>query len=710
MKSKVQENIKYIFSPRSIAVIGASTRQESVGRAVFSNILFSGYTGIVYPVNPKARGILGVRAYHSVWDIPGEVDLAVVITPSKEVPTVIEECGEKGVKSAIIITAGFKEIGKKGADLEKRVIEISKKHSISLIGPNCLGVINTNPEISFNATFVRGMLKPGNIAFLSQSGALGLAALEYARGKNIGLSKFVSIGNKADINATDLLEALKDDPDTDVILLYLEDLSDPKGFIKLAREITSEIPKRKPILAVKSGRTVEGAKAASSHTGALGSSDEAYDSFFTQCGVLRVETIAELFNYAMAFSTQPLPKGNRVGIVTNAGGFGILATDAAVRHGLKLATFDTKTTAILDKGLPPTANINNPVDIIGDAKKERYTLALESVLKDRNVDGVITIMTPPPMISLKEITSAISDIILKYNKPVMACAMGVTDISESLNILDDKNIPHYRFPEAAARALANMSNYALWLRRPRAEVKTFENVNKKRVKEVLLRAKKEKRKFLPEPEAHQVLQAYGFPVLDFRLAKSELECIDYAKQIGYPVALKIVSPDVLHKVDVGGVKVNINSERDLIKAYNNIIKNVKSSVADANIWGVLVQQMAKKGKETIIGMSRDPHFGPMLMFGLGGVYVEVLKDVTFRVAPIRDLSAQQMIKNIRGYKILKGYRGEKPSDINVLAECLERLSQLVVDFPELNELDINPLIVHEKGKGAKVVDARILIK
>ena len=709
MRTNKKNNAQYIFSPRSIAVIGASTREESVGRAVFSNILFSGYTGIVYPVNPKARGILGVRAYRSVWDIPGEVDLAVVIVPSSQVPIVMEECGEKGVKAAIVITAGFKEIGKKGAALERKVVEISKKYSIAMMGPNCLGVINTDPEISLNATFVREMLKEGNIAFISQSGALGLAALEYAREKNIGLSKFFSIGNKADITENDLLESLKDDPNTDVILLYLEDLTDPKGFIKLAREITSELPKRKPILAVKSGRTIEGAKAASSHTGALSSSDEAYDSFFTQCGVLRVETVQELFNYAMAFSTQPLPKGNNVAIVTNAGGFGILATDAAVRHGLKMATFEKHTYEKLEQGLPHTANIENPVDIIGDARKDRYILALDTVLKDKNVDGAIMIATPPPMIPMKEVIYAISDIILKQKKPVMVCIMGVTDVTPSLKILDENNIPHYRFPEAAARALANLSAYSQWLGRPRAEVRTFKNIDKDTVKKVLNSARKEKRRFLPEPEAHRVLQAYGFPVLDSRLAKNEAEGIKFAEEIGYPVVLKIVSPDILHKVDVGGVKLNIRNEKELKKAYKDIINNVENGKPDARIWGIFIQKMVKGGKEIIIGMNRDPHFGAMLMFGLGGVYVEALKDVTFRIAPISDLSALQMIKDIRSYKILKGFRGEKSSDIDSIAECLERLSQLVTDFCEIAELDINPLIVFDKGKGAKVVDARILI-
>ena len=709
MRENKQENVSLIFSPRSVAVIGASTRKESVGRAVFASILFSGYTGIVYPVHPRARGILGVRAYRSVWDIPEEVDLAVVIVPSAVVPAVMKECGEKGVKAAVIITAGFKEIGGKGAELEKTVTEIAKKYSVSLLGPNCLGVINTNPEISLNATFAGSMPRAGNIAFISQSGALGVAVLGYAQERNIGLSKFVSIGNKADITENDLLAELKDDADTEVILLYLEDLTDPKGFIELAREITGEIPRRKPILAIKSGRTTEGARAASSHTGALASSDEAYDSFFRQCGVMRVETLEQLFDYAIAFAKQPLPRGERVAIVTNAGGPGIMATDACVRHGLQLASFGKRTIENLKKGLPSTANINNPVDVIGDAKEDRYALALKSVMGDRNVDGVIVICTSQSMTGLEEISSVVAEIAARYKKPVMACCMGVTDISKGLKILDEGNVPHYKFPEAAARAMANMSNHARWLARPRTEVRAFKDVNKRKVREILATVKGAKRSFLPEPEAHEVLKAYGFPVLDFRLGRNEKECIQYAGEIGYPVVLKIVSPDILHKVDVGGVRTNIGNEAELKKAYKDILRRVKSAEPRANIWGLFVQEMAKEGKETIIGMNRDPHFGALLMFGLGGIYVEALKDVTFRIAPIRELSGERMIKEIRGYRILEGYRGGTPSDIPAIAECLERLSQLVTDFDEIQELDINPLLVFEKGEGARVVDARILI-
>jgi acetyl coenzyme A synthetase (ADP forming)-like protein len=702
-------HLSHIFSPKSVAVIGASSREDSVGRAIFSNILFSGYTGIVYPVNPKARGILGVRAYHSVWDIPGEVDLAIIIVPSTAAPQVIEECGEKGVKGAVVITAGFKEVGEKGAELEKQVKEKAKKYGIDLVGPNCLGVINTDPAVKLNATFARSMPMTGNIAFISQSGALGVAALEYAHGERIGLSKFVSVGNKADITENHLLEALRDDPLTDVILLYVEDLADPAVFINLARDITSEIGKSKPILAIKSGRTTEGARAASSHTGALAASDEAFDTFFFQCGVLRVESLEDIFDFAKALANQPLPKGDRIAIVTNAGGPGIMATDAGIRHGLTLAPFKEETLARLKEGLPTTANIKNPVDVIGDADHLRYELALDAVLADENVDGALVISTPQMMTDIKDIAHTVTSMVPRYKKPMLTCFMATADISETLAILDEARIPHYLFPEAAARAMANMVRYSQWLNRPRTEVKTFSDVNPAAVRTILQKAKGEKRTFLPEPEAQGVLKAYGFPVLKFKLSKNREECLEAAKEVGYPVVLKIVSPDVVHKVDVGGVKVGIEDEEKLLKAYDQIMTSVKQHKPDADIRGILVQEFAPGGKETIIGMNRDPLFGPMIMFGWGGVYVEALRDVTFRLAPMRESSAPRMIQEIRAYKILQGFRGEPPSDIDAIAECLQRLSQLVIDFKEIKELDINPLMVFPKGKGARVIDARIAI-
>ncbi len=704
------DRLQRLLSPRSVAVIGASTRPESVGRAVFANILLGDYQGIVYPVNPKAKSILGVRAYPSVLEIPDEVDLAVVIVPARAVPQVLEECGAKGVPAAVVISAGFKEIGPEGAALERQVQEIAQKHGIALVGPNCLGLINTAPDVKLNATFARSTPPPGTIAFVSQSGAVGVAALEYAESEHIGLSKFISVGNKAVLHENHLLKALADDPHTDVILLYLEDLEDPKGFIELAREITGELPQKKPILAIKSGRTREGARAAASHTGALAGSDEVYDSLFHQCGVLRVETLEELFEYAQALALQPAPRGDRVAIVTNAGGPGIMATDACVRRGLRLAPLSDETKRKLREGLPPTASVQNPIDLIGDADERRYAHALKLVLNDETVDAVIVICTPQMMANLEAIARTVAEAARSQReKPVLACFMALEELGETLQILERAKIPNYRFPEAAARALAEMAQYTAWVHRPRTPVRTFE-VDREAALTVIQKAQREGRRFLPEPEAHAVLRAYGFPVLRGELATGEEEAVRIAQGIGYPVVLKVVSPQIVHKFDVGGVKLNLKDEAEVRAAYREILGRVREHRTDAEIWGVFVQEFVPGGLETILGLKRDPHFGPLLMFGLGGVYVEVLKDVTFRIAPIRELGAYRMIKQIRAHKLLEGFRGQPPRDVPAIAECLLRLSQLATELEAIEELDVNPLMVFEQGRGARVVDARILLQ
>jgi acetyl coenzyme A synthetase (ADP forming)-like protein len=724
MTTHSRESLEALFAPKSVAVIGASTKPDSLGRAVFKNILFHGYTGVVYPVNPKAKSILGVKAYPSVLDIPDEIDLAVIIVPAIAVANVLEECGRKGVRAAIVISAGFKEIGEEGAQRERELQQIAQRYGIALLGPNCLGIINTDPAVSLNATFAPGMPRQGNIAFISQSGALGVAALEYAQRQKIGLSKFISIGNKADLHENHLLDYLKDDPLSDVILLYVEDLEDPQGFHRLATEITSERPKKIPILAIKSGRTLEGAKAATSHTGALAGSDEVYDSIFMQSGVLRVETIEELFDYAIAFAQQPLPHLTRslyasgegqgevkIAIVTNAGGAGILATDAAVRHGVQLAEFTEETVRKLRELLPPTVNVANPVDMTGEPNEQRYETVVRTVLEDPNVAGVVVIAAPHILMSLENIARHIVRAVQEIHteKPVLACLMAVTDARPAIEILEEANIPHYSFPERAARALAAMARYREWVHRPRTEYRVFTDVQIEQARETIARAKRQGRSLLLEPEAHDVLKAYGFPVLQYRFAKSEDEALQAAREIGYPVVLKIVSPDIAHKVDVGGVKLGIHSDAELRDSYRQMLADVQKAKPDARIFGVFVQEFIKGGKETILGLKRDPLFGPLLMFGLGGIYVEALRDVTFRIAPIRELGVHRMIRQIRGFKILEGFRGEPPSDIDAIAECLARLSQLATQLEEIVELDINPLVVFERGRGARVVDARIVV-
>ena len=702
-------DLQAIFAPRAVAVIGASSRPGSVGRAVFANVLQHGYLGVVYPVNPRAASIMSVKAYPSVTSIPDEVDLSIIIVPSAAVPQVMEECGQKGVKAAIVITAGFKELGAAGAGQEAQVLDAAGRSGLRLLGPNCLGIINTDPQVSLNGSFARLMPLAGNIALISQSGAVGVAALEYAQGERIGLSKFVSVGNKADLNENDFLAYLKDDPKTEVICFYLEDLTDPVRFFQLAQEITGEGGIKKPILAIKSGRTAAGARAASSHTGALAGSDAAYDALFAQCGVMRVESLEELFDYAVAFALQPLPAGNRVAIVTNAGGLGIMTTDAGERYGLTMASFSETTTAQLQQGLPPAANLLNPVDVLGDGGAERYELALNAVLGDSGVDGAIVISTPQLTTDLTEIATAVSQAAATHAKPTLVCQMALTDIDKPLAILTAAGLPHYRFPEEAARALAAMVRYALNLRRPGYEVKTFTDVDKDVVKSLLAGVRAEGRQLLLEPEAHEVFRAYGFPVPPFRWARDEDEAVQGAAAIGYPVVLKVVSPDIVHKFDAGGVRLHLAEEAGVCRAFKEIKASLQALKPAARLMGVLVQPMAPKGRETIFGMSRDPQFGPLLMFGLGGTYVEIFKDVVFKVAPISELWAQRMIRELKGFQIFTGYRGEPPSDLEAIAQCLERLSQLVLDFPQIKELDINPLMVFEQGKGAAVLDARIFL-
>jgi acetyl coenzyme A synthetase (ADP forming)-like protein len=697
-----------VFRPKSVAVVGASNREGSVGNAIFKNILLGDYQGTLYPVNPKAPAISGVRAYENIWSLPEAVDLALIIVPATSVSEVLEQCGRKGVHAAVVVSAGFKEIGPDGAALEQQAIEIARSYDMPLVGPNCLGVINTAPDTMLNASFGRAMPKRGNIAFVSQSGALCAGILDYARGRDIGFSKFISVGNKADVTELDLLQYLAEDDSTDVILMYLETLVDGRAFIDLAREITGEIAHRKPILAIKSGRTTQGAAAARSHTGALAGSDAVYDAIFAQAGILRVDTVEELFDFAVGFSRQPLPKGNRFAIVTNAGGPGIMATDAAIRHGLELAKLRPETLESLKAKLPPTANLFNPVDVIGDAASDRYEAALEAVLGDSNVDGVVVLLTPQAMTEIEATAECVGKLAPRFGKPVLASFLGHVDVSAGVEILERHGIPNYQFPENAARSLGAMARYTQWLKRPRTVERQFK-VDTAAVRNVFARVRAEGRTFLPEVDALAVLNAYGFPTLSHGLAQTQDEAVELLKKIGAPVVLKIVSPDVVHKIDVGGVLLNISTPEEARVGFEKITNGVKQKLPDARLLGVEVVQQASKGTEVILGISKDPTFGHIIMFGLGGTYVEVLKDVSFRLVPIRELGARKMITSIRAAKVFDGFRGEPPADTDSIAECLERLSQLVSDFPEIAELDINPLIVHAKGEGAHVADARVVI-
>lgn len=703
----MEKDIQSIMSPRSIAVIGATNRAGSVGLAVFNNILRAGYRGVLYPVNPKARSVQSVRAFPKIGAIDDEVDLAVIIVPAEMVPSIVQECAEKRVKGVIVITAGFKEVGGHGVELEKNLKAFTRESGVRMVGPNCLGVINTNDAVRMNASFATKMPKAGNIAFISQSGALCTAVLDFAAGRNIGFSKFVSFGNKADVNEIDLLRYLKDDPDTDVILMYLEDITNGRQFLETAREITWDA--RKPMLAIKSGRSPEGARAVASHTGALAGSDLAYDAIFQQSGIQRVEGVYELFNYAVALARQPVPKGNRIAIVTNAGGPGIMATDAAVRHDLALAPLSEATMAKLRETLPSTANIHNPVDVIGDATHERYEAAIRAVLADESVQGAIVILSPQAMTDVLETAQIVPRVAKGIDKPVLCSFMGIVDVSEGVRHLEENGIPSYPFPESAVRAMASMVRFGNLLRLERRQVRRVAADRESAAQIIRQKLADKSRYFMTEKEANEVLQCYGFPVLKNRLVQDPSQLEEALEEVGLPVAMKISSPDIVHKFDAGGVWLKIKSLDEARRAYGEILERCRAFNPEANIQGVLVEKMARGGVEVILGATRDPTFGPMCMFGLGGTFVEALKDVTFRLAPMWEVSAEIMIRSVRSYPVLTGIRGSPPSDIAAIQDCILRLSQMVSDHLEIAELDINPLIVYPAGQGCVVADSRMLL-
>ena len=700
----MSEKLDAIFKPRSIAVVGTSRRDGTIGRVILHNLVSYGFNGPVYPVNPNTEYVNSIKCYPSVSSIPDPVDLVVIVVPKEHVLSIVEECGEKGVKGIVVISAGFKEIGEKGVRLEKEMVGIVKKYGMRLVGPNCMGIINTAEDIRMDATFGNTLPLDGHVGFMTQSGALGNIILEYADELKIGFSKFVSMGNKADVSGNDLLMDFEDDENTNIILMYLESFGNPRKFTKIARRLT----KKKPIIAVKAGRTLAGAKAASSHTGALAGLDVAVEALFEQCGVLRASSIEELFDYVLAFSNQPLPKGKRVAIVTNAGGPGIIATDACASLGLEMSNFNAETYKELEAVLPEEASTQNPVDILGDGGPERYEKSLDIVLNDENVDAVIAIFVPPLMSRPLEVALAISKVSAKYVKPVLGCFMGREEVLSSIQQLEKSNIPAYLFPESAAKSIYGMYKFNKYRQRREGEIRQF-SVDTEKVKSIIEEAKTKGPGYLSKSEVQGILEAYGFLFPASEMAKDEEEAVEIAKRLGFPVVLKVVSPDVVHKSDVGGVLLDLEDEGEVRNGYQNIIPNVKSKFPEAKIDGVLVQKMVKGGKETIVGMSLDPNFGPLVMFGLGGIYVEYLKDVSFRIAPISDLDACEMIRNLRSYPLLAGVRGEEPVDIASIEEYIQRLSRLVEDFPEIEEMDVNPLVVFEKGRCCNVLDARIRI-
>ncbi|HHY76103.1 MAG TPA: acetate--CoA ligase [Firmicutes bacterium] len=698
-------DLRSLLHPKSIAVIGASKTPGKIGNAVIENIKASGYTGEVYPINPKETEIAGYKAYPNIKDVGKPIDVAVFCVPAAASLAVAEDCGQAGVKHLIVITAGFKEIGPEGKKLEEDLVKIARKYGMRITGPNNLGVMDTHTPM--NATFAKDFALKGNIAFISQSGALCVAILDWSFQRGLGFSQFISIGNKADLNEADFIEAVAEDPNTKVICLYLEDVVNGDRFIEACRKATPKVP----VIVFKSGITAAGAKAASSHTGALAGSNTAYDAAFRHAGVIRAKTMTELFDLADAFTKQPVPRGKNVVVVTNSGGPGIVASDAVETLGLTMARFTEETLKELREKLPPTANIHNPVDVVGDAHADRYKIALDTTLKDPNVDAAVVLLSPTAVLDIEEAARITIEAAKAHpDKAVVAAFMGGAKVDAGVKLLQANGIPTYTFPEPAVATLRGMVEYGKLRSEVAASTEwTFDDVDKAGVKAIFDKVRADGRDLLLGPEAAQVAELYKIPAAPSKLATDADAAVAAAEAIGYPVVMKIASPDIMHKTDVGGVKVNLNTKEEVVEAFGAIMESCKKAEPNARIYGVEVQKMMPKGDELIIGMTKDPTFGPMIAFGSGGILVNLLQDASFRLAKgLSKSEVEQMITETKAYTLLKGFRGAPPDDIPALVEAIGRVAQLCRDFDEIAELDVNPVFAYPKGLSA--LDVKIKLK
>ncbi len=694
-----------IMKPKSIAVIGASTKPKTIGSEIMQRLRDYKFNGKIYPVNPKGGIIEGFQAYTSINEVPGEVDLALIVVNAKFVLDTIDQCHQKGIKGLCIITAGFKETGAEGAEMEKQLLAKVKEYGMRCVGPNCLGVLNTHPDVMMDGTFAESLPIRGDIGFVSQSGALGGGILNILKDLNLGFAQFVSIGNQADINAETMLEYWENDDDVKQILLYMESIQNPQNFRRLATRIT----KKKPILALKSGRSAAGASAASSHTGSLAGADKAAAALLKQSGVIREFSLKNLFANAKAFSNCPIPKGNRVAIITNSGGPGIMATDAICEAGMQMAPITDETKAKLRSFLPSAASVKNPIDMIASAPIEHYMQTLETVIADENVDMIMVIYLP--FLGLKDIdvAHALMEIKAKNpSKPILGVFMTTNDFFTKISNME-VNMPFYMYAEEAAEALCRLDQQRQWMEKPMGKIPCYD-VDRAKVEQIIKKSISEGRDQLTTLESIDVLQAYGIRACKYGLATNIDEVVTLGNSIGYPVVMKMTSKTTSHKTDVGGVVVNIRSEEQLRNEYNALLKRLEEKGLLEGLEGVIIQEMVKGSREMVCGIATDPQYGPMMMFGLGGVFVEVMKDVTFRIAPLTDEDAMDMITSVKAYKLLQGARGTTPANINQIQETLLRLSQLVNDFKFIDELDINPLLISEKTGEGIAVDGRIKVR
>lgn len=696
--------LKSFFSPESVAIIGASKTPGKIGHAIVKNIIGSGYSREIYPVNPREKEIEGLKCYPDIAFIEKKVDLAVISVPAAGAVKVAGQCGRAGVKSLVVVSAGFKEVGKEGLALEKELVRICREYGMRLLGPNCVGIMDTHVPI--NASFSEGFPAAGNIAFISQSGAMLVAILDWSRSTGIGFSKIISLGNKADLTESDFIGDAADDPNTRVILCYIEDIADGKHFLKIAREASA----KKPVIILKSGTSQAGAQAASSHTGALAGSNLAYDTAFRQSGIIRASTMADLFDLAVAFSSQPVPGGSRVAVVTNAGGPGIVTTDSIEDTGLTMSRFNKNTIEALRSGLPVESNIYNPVDVLGDAKTDRFSLAMNSVLADENVDSLVVLICPTAVTEAEETARSIVEAHRsRPDKPVFAALMGGESLAGGSAVLSAAGVPSYTFPETAVSVISGMTRYSRLRQKSEAlAAEKLSGVDPRVVKEIFGKVKEEGRLVLLGSESSLVAGAYGIPAAPVRLAASPDEAALIAGEMGYPLVLKVASPKILHKTDVGGVKIGIKTAEEVREGFMGIMENVYRHFPRTAIHGIEVQKMMPGGTELIIGMSRDVQFGPLIAFGLGGIYVNLLKDVAFRLADgLTRREVLAMISETKASTLLRGYRGEEPADIEAIIDIILRTAALVTDFPTIAEMDINPVFAYSKG--ASALDIKITI-
>ena len=698
-----------VFQPKSIAVVGASRDPSSIGFRILEELVTNRYQGPVYPVNPKADAIGSIHAYPNVKSLPEKVDLAIITVPLPAVMSVVDDCAANGVRALVVITAGFAELGTSGSELQKELVERVRGYGMRMVGPNCMGVLNSDRKIQMNASFSPIFPPAGSVAMSSQSGALGIAILDFARQRDIGLSTFISVGNKADVSGNDLLQYWEEDPNTDVILLYLESFGNPRRFARLARRVS----RSKPIIAVKSGRTLAGKRAAGSHTAALATSDVAVEALFHQTGVIRAQSLEEMFDLAAMLGNQPLPNGKRVGIVTNAGGPGILCTDACEANGLVVPELSKQVQTNLRKFLPPAASVTNPVDMIASAPPEHYKKTIQTLLNADDIDALIVIYIPVMNLQLAPVKAAMIEGIRSgrkkngANKPVLACLM--SDEGAGTLQLEDEKIPAYRFPEAPAMVLGKAAEYAGWRKEPPGMIPDLEEIDIKTAQNICSKVIEERDGgWLTGQECSDLLKSVGLTYAG-KGAKSADQAAAIAETIGYPVAVKLDSLELVHKTEIGGVRLNLKNADEVRNAYDEIRKLLARSGKTDAMNGVIVQPMISEGIEVMVGATEDPLFGPLLAFGLGGIHVEVLGDIIFRVNPLTDRDAARMVREIRGFKLLEGYRGRPAADVKSIEELLLRISRLVEDVPEIQEMDLNPIFALAPGKGCVIGDSRIRV-